>query len=67
MLFRKFKITFIYYCRSKYEEPSLAEGFADIVKVNFVPIFKNSEMERIYKLFLLEKWLIKNNLLRDHI
>ncbi|KAB7506957.1 Bifunctional polynucleotide phosphatase/kinase [Armadillidium nasatum] len=41
--------------KSKYEEPSLAEGFTDIVKVNFVPIFKNSEMERIYKLFLLEK------------
>lgn len=40
---------------SKYEEPSLAEGFEDIVRVNFVPKFRTKEDEEFYKMFLLEK------------
>ncbi|XP_042876293.1 uncharacterized protein F21D5.5-like [Penaeus japonicus] len=40
---------------SKYEDPSLDEGFEDIVQVNFVPKFRTKEEEEFYKMFLLEK------------
>lgn len=41
--------------KSKYVEPTLQEGFQDIVKVNFVPHFKNNSDEKMYRMFLLEK------------
>ena len=42
--------------RSHYQEPSLDEGFTEIVHVNFVPSFRNAEEEKLYKLYLQEKW-----------
>lgn len=41
--------------KSKFKEPNLREGFAEIVKVNFVPKFKTSNEEKQFKRFLLEK------------
>ncbi|XP_064116042.1 uncharacterized protein F21D5.5-like isoform X1 [Macrobrachium nipponense] len=41
--------------KSKYVEPTLKEGFDDIVKVNFVPSFRTTKDEEMYKMFLLEK------------
>ncbi|XP_013389083.1 bifunctional polynucleotide phosphatase/kinase [Lingula anatina] len=47
MVFNSFK--------SKFQEPIKEEGFSEIVKVNFVPKFKNKHQEKKYKQFLLEK------------
>ena len=41
--------------RSKYVEPTVKEGFDEIVKVNFVPKFRTAKDEEMYKMFLLEK------------
>ena len=41
--------------KKKYFEPSKKEGFSEIVKVNFVPKFKNEEEEKLYKMYLIEK------------
>ncbi|XP_061197513.1 bifunctional polynucleotide phosphatase/kinase-like [Saccostrea echinata] len=41
--------------KSKLKIPELSEGFKEIVRVNFVPKFKDSENERLYKQYLLEK------------
>lgn len=41
--------------KSKYVEPTLKEGFEEIVKVNFVPKFRTTKEETLYKMFLLEK------------
>ncbi|XP_062616591.1 bifunctional polynucleotide phosphatase/kinase-like [Saccostrea cucullata] len=41
--------------KSKLKTPELSEGFKEIVRVNFVPKFKDSENERLYKQYLLEK------------
>jgi bifunctional polynucleotide phosphatase/kinase len=41
--------------KSKYQEPTLAEGFSEIVKVNFVPNFAEKAHEELYKMYLLEK------------
>ena len=41
--------------RSKYEEPSLKEKFDEVIKVNFVPDFKNKNDEKIYFMYLLDK------------
>ncbi|XP_065082814.1 uncharacterized protein F21D5.5 [Ochlerotatus camptorhynchus] len=40
--------------KSKYQEPSLEEGFEEIVKVNFLPRFDSDANEKLYKLYLLE-------------
>lgn len=40
--------------RQKYVEPSEKEGFAEIVRVNFVPEFKNDEQETLYNTYLLD-------------
>jgi len=40
--------------RSKYVEPTIDEGYAEIVRVNFVAQFQSEEQEKLYKLFLLE-------------
>ncbi|XP_060602624.1 bifunctional polynucleotide phosphatase/kinase-like [Ruditapes philippinarum] len=41
--------------RKKYVIPEKKEGFSEVVKVNFVPKFKDSKLERLYRCFLLEK------------
>nr|XP_045608307.1 uncharacterized protein F21D5.5-like [Procambarus clarkii] len=41
--------------KSKFQEPTLKEGFDDIVRVNFVPKFRTSKEKELYKMFLLEK------------
>lgn len=38
---------------SKFEEPSISEGIDEIVKINFVPNFKNSKEEQLYRMYLL--------------
>ncbi|XP_050422103.1 uncharacterized protein F21D5.5 [Adelges cooleyi] len=38
---------------AKYEAPSKEEGVKEIVKINFVPHFKNPEHEKLYKMYLL--------------
>ena len=40
------------FCRSAYEEPSCREGFEEIVKVNFIPRFKNEKIKELYMQFL---------------
>ncbi|XP_063157007.1 bifunctional polynucleotide phosphatase/kinase isoform X2 [Candoia aspera] len=37
--------------KSKYVEPSLEEGFSEILKINFVPQFTDSELESLYRQF----------------
>ncbi|VDN36317.1 unnamed protein product [Gongylonema pulchrum] len=37
-----------------FQEPTLAEGFSSIVRVNFVPEFACSEHERIYRMYLCD-------------
>lgn len=41
--------------RSKFQEPTVAEGFTEIVKVKFVPKFASKSHEDLYRMFLLEK------------
>lgn len=42
--------------KNKLEEPSVTEGFREIVKVNFVPIFDDgSDPEKVYRMVLVEK------------
>ncbi|XP_078511306.1 bifunctional polynucleotide phosphatase/kinase-like [Lissotriton helveticus] len=38
--------------KSKYVAPSLNEGFTEIVKIHFVPSFKDPKLEAKYRLFL---------------
>lgn len=40
--------------RSLYEEPSCDEGFKEIVKVNFLPTFKEERIKELYMQFLHE-------------
>ena len=41
--------------RAKYQEPTVAEGFAEVVRVNFVPEFRSEEEEALYAMYLVEK------------
>ncbi|KAF8781717.1 bifunctional polynucleotide phosphatase/kinase-like [Argiope bruennichi] len=41
--------------KSKYQEPSMKEGYSALVKVNFVPRFKNKHEEKMFQKFLIEK------------
>jgi bifunctional polynucleotide phosphatase/kinase len=41
--------------KSRYQEPTESEGFAEIVEVNFVPTFTNENHKALYSLYLLEK------------
>ncbi|GFY60120.1 hypothetical protein TNIN_354521 [Trichonephila inaurata madagascariensis] len=41
--------------KSKYKEPSMKEGFSQLVKVNFVPKFKSKHEEKLFRRFLIEK------------
>ncbi|XP_071505438.1 bifunctional polynucleotide phosphatase/kinase-like [Diadema antillarum] len=47
MVFHSFKKNFV--------PPKKEEGFSEVIQVNFVPAFANSDEERLYKTFLLEK------------
>ncbi|KAK0159599.1 hypothetical protein PV327_010695 [Microctonus hyperodae] len=38
-----------------YVEPSVTEGFKDIVRVNFIPKFTSDELRQLYEMYLLEK------------
>lgn len=40
--------------KSKFQEPSLEEGFSSIVKVNFVPQFDNEAQRNLYRLYLCD-------------
>ncbi|EFA06186.1 Bifunctional polynucleotide phosphatase/kinase-like Protein [Tribolium castaneum] len=37
-----------------FQEPEMAEGFSEIVKIPFIPKFDKAEHEKLYKMFLLE-------------
>lgn len=41
--------------KKNYVEPNKKEGFSEIVRVNFVPSFKNEKEEKLYKMYLVEK------------
>ncbi|CAH1164190.1 unnamed protein product [Phaedon cochleariae] len=41
--------------KNKFEEPQISEGFQEIIKVPFVPVFDKEDDEKLYKMFLLEK------------
>lgn len=41
--------------KSKYVEPSVKEGFDEVIRVNFVPKFDDDEQEKLYKMYLLER------------
>ncbi|GAB0095715.1 Polynucleotide kinase 3 phosphatase [Sergentomyia squamirostris] len=41
--------------KSKFKEPTTAEGFSEIVRVNVLPKFEKKEHEELYKMYLLEK------------
>ena len=41
--------------KSKFTEPTLAEGFTDIIKVQFVPQFSSDADKKLYSMFLTEK------------
>nr|XP_006824482.1 PREDICTED: bifunctional polynucleotide phosphatase/kinase-like [Saccoglossus kowalevskii] len=45
----------LYSYRNKFKEPTLDEGFNEIVQVNFVPQFQLKEDEELYRTFLVEK------------
>lgn len=40
--------------KKNFQEPEMAEGFEEIVKIPFVPKFDKDEHEKLYKMFLLE-------------
>ena len=50
---RRLPLTF----RAKYQEPTVAEGFAEVARVNFVPEFRGKEEEALYAMYLVEKWV----------
>lgn len=39
--------------KKNYEEPSIEEGFTEIVRVNFVPTFKDERDKCLYEMYLL--------------
>uniref|UniRef100_A0A182QB07 PNK FHA domain-containing protein n=1 Tax=Anopheles farauti TaxID=69004 RepID=A0A182QB07_9DIPT len=41
--------------KSKYKEPTMVEGFTEIVRVKFVPKFTSKSHEQLYRMYLLEK------------
>ena len=41
--------------KSRYQEPTVAEGFTEIVKINFLPVFEFEEHKILYHMYLLEK------------
>lgn len=45
----------LYGYRKNFQEPSTAEGFDEVVRVNFVPKFDDRRLENLYFMYLLEK------------
>lgn len=43
----------LYSFKKNYQEPSIEEGFSEIVRVNFVPTFSNERDKSLYEMFLL--------------
>lgn len=43
-----------HFFRKYYEEPTVAEGFDEVVKVNLIPNFKNAQDEILYKMYLVD-------------
>ncbi|XP_046472351.1 uncharacterized protein F21D5.5 isoform X1 [Neodiprion pinetum] len=41
--------------RKNFKPPTMDEGFTEIVKINFVPKFKNEKDKKLYQMYLLEK------------
>lgn len=41
--------------RNKFQEPTMDEGFSEIVKVNCIQKFNDSKLKELYQMFLLEK------------
>jgi bifunctional polynucleotide phosphatase/kinase len=41
--------------KNKFVEPTIKEGFTEIIKVNFVPKFDKQDHEKLYKMYLLER------------
>lgn len=39
--------------KENYQEPSFEEGFSEIVRINFVPKFKNEREESLYEMYSL--------------
>lgn len=47
---------YFYFCyRNKFVEPSVNEGFKEVIDVPFSPRFKDKESEEVYRMYLLEK------------
>ncbi|CAD7087902.1 unnamed protein product [Hermetia illucens] len=40
--------------KKKFVQPSLSEGFSEIVKVNIIPKFRSVEEEQLYRMYLVE-------------
>ena len=51
----KIKEPLLHSFKSKYQHPTLDEGFEEIVHVNFVPSFETEEHQAIYSMYLVEK------------
>lgn len=51
-----FKLKTMYFTsfRKHYEVPTVAEGFTEVVKVNFLPKFKDVKDERLYRMYLVD-------------
>ena len=43
--------------KSKFCEPTLSEGFTEIVKAEIAPAFRDKKKEQLYKMFLVD-WII---------
>ncbi|XP_012253924.2 uncharacterized protein F21D5.5 isoform X1 [Athalia rosae] len=41
--------------RKNFKPPTLEEGYTEIVKINFVPKFKNDKDKKLYQMYLLER------------
>ncbi|XP_038209815.1 uncharacterized protein F21D5.5 isoform X2 [Zerene cesonia] len=41
--------------KSKFVEPTVSEGFKEVIDVKFNPTFEDAAAEKLYKMFLLEK------------
>lgn len=41
--------------RNKFQEPTIDEGFSEIIKINCVQKFNDPKLQNLYQKFLLEK------------
>ncbi|GAB1597666.1 uncharacterized protein F21D5.5-like [Argonauta hians] len=46
--------------KKHFQEPSLSEGFLEILKINFVPKFSSPMHEKLYTSFLLDRYFDEN-------